>query len=97
MSYVAIPVERIGACDWCGAVDHHLVEGLCPTCRPKTITVGDRATACGTPARRQGVTAALQQLAAAAAQALRNLKRAEEPPLGMEADVSHVRRPKGAR
>lgn len=31
--------ETIGTCDVCGATDHHLVEGLCPTCQPKTITI----------------------------------------------------------
>lgn len=39
--------ETIGTCDVCGATDHHLVEGLCPVCRPKTITVSMAARQCG--------------------------------------------------
>lgn len=27
--------ETIGRCDLCGLVDHHLRQGLCPTCREK--------------------------------------------------------------
>ncbi|CAP44741.1 hypothetical protein [Bordetella petrii] len=27
------PVE-IGVCEWCGQLDHHLVAGECPSCRP---------------------------------------------------------------
>ncbi len=27
------PAERIGECDLCGEVDHHLVQGSCETCR----------------------------------------------------------------
>jgi len=27
------PVE-IGICEWCGQLDHHLVAGECPSCRP---------------------------------------------------------------
>ncbi len=38
-SDVATPIERIGTCELCGATDHHLIEGLCPWCRPKTVTV----------------------------------------------------------
>ncbi len=26
------PVERIGECDLCGLVDHHLVLDACPSC-----------------------------------------------------------------
>lgn len=33
----------IGACDWCGVVDHHLVEGECPTCRRRPRPVDDSA------------------------------------------------------
>jgi hypothetical protein len=77
-------------------VDHHLVEGVCPTCRPKTFTVGGEATVCG-PARRQSKTvAALSHLVAVARLALHNTT-ADDTPLGPEADVSHVRRPRGAR
>lgn len=91
-AYVAIPIERIGTCEYCGATDHHLVEGLCPICRPKTVTLSD----CGGPVPRlQRVTAAFRELAATLA--LHNLMPAEEPPLGAEADVSHVRWPKGVR
>jgi hypothetical protein len=32
--------ERIGECEFCGVTDHHLVDGICPTCRPKCTTVG---------------------------------------------------------
>lgn len=31
----AAPAETIGVCELCGEVDHHLVEGVCPGCRPK--------------------------------------------------------------
>lgn len=48
--------EAIGTCEICGATDHHLVEGLCPVCRPKTITLCETA-------RRQGKTFLRQQLA----------------------------------
>ena len=29
--------ERIGYCAWCGALDHHLVNDLCPVCQAKTV------------------------------------------------------------
>ena len=29
--------ERIGYCAWCGAMDHHLVDDLCPGCHTKTV------------------------------------------------------------
>jgi len=29
-------VVEIGRCDWCGLVDHHLIGGECPSCRPGT-------------------------------------------------------------
>lgn len=32
--------ERIGRCDWCGLVDHHLVDGICASCADKSHTVG---------------------------------------------------------
>ncbi|WP_445157376.1 winged helix-turn-helix domain-containing protein [Halomonas sp. E14] len=25
-------IVRLGPCDWCGLVDHHLVAGMCPSC-----------------------------------------------------------------
>lgn len=27
--------ERIGTCEICGTIDHHLVDGVCPDCRPR--------------------------------------------------------------
>lgn len=36
-SYVTF--EKIGTCELCGATDHHLVEGVCPACRPKITTI----------------------------------------------------------
>lgn len=27
--------QSIGTCELCGEVDHHLVDGVCPGCRPK--------------------------------------------------------------
>jgi hypothetical protein len=39
--------ETIGTCEICGATDHHLVEGLCPVCRPKTTTVVISGRQCG--------------------------------------------------
>lgn len=35
----AATLERIGECELCGLTDHHLVDGICPTCRPKCATV----------------------------------------------------------
>ena len=31
--------ERIGDCERCGALDHHLVDGLCPSCAPLAKTI----------------------------------------------------------
>ncbi|MCS4503865.1 MarR family transcriptional regulator [Arhodomonas aquaeolei] len=31
--------ETVGACEWCGLVDHHLVAGECASCRAKTTTL----------------------------------------------------------
>lgn len=31
--------QRIGACEWCGLVDHHLVEGECPSCKTKVAAL----------------------------------------------------------
>jgi hypothetical protein len=31
--------EKIGVCEACGATDHHLVEGICPACKPKCRTI----------------------------------------------------------
>ncbi len=33
------PAETIGECELCGDVDHHLVEGVCPACRPLCVQV----------------------------------------------------------
>lgn len=27
--------EHIGYCEWCGLLDHHLIEGECAACRAK--------------------------------------------------------------
>ena len=35
----ALTVERIGTCELCGLTDHHLVDGVCPTCRPRCATI----------------------------------------------------------
>lgn len=29
--------ECIGRCEWCGVVDHHLLQGECPNCRRRRI------------------------------------------------------------
>ncbi|ACL71512.1 hypothetical protein Tgr7_0414 [Thioalkalivibrio sulfidiphilus HL-EbGr7] len=29
--------ESIGECEWCGLVDHHLVHGICPACRARSV------------------------------------------------------------
>ena len=29
--------EHIGYCAWCGVLDHHLVNDLCPVCNAKTL------------------------------------------------------------
>jgi hypothetical protein len=34
----AAAIEAIGTCELCGLTDHHLVDGVCPTCRPKCIS-----------------------------------------------------------
>ena len=31
--------ERIGYCEICGRIDHHLVDGTCPVCRPRVRTL----------------------------------------------------------
>lgn len=87
-SYVTF--EKIGTCELCGATDHHLVEGVCPFCRPKVVV-----TLCAPPPRQQGKRLALGRMIDAAAQALRNMARTDEVPLGAEAGVPHVRVPKG--
>lgn len=35
-------VESIGNCDICGRADHHLIDDVCPACRPKVMTIGAR-------------------------------------------------------
>lgn len=30
-----VPAAAIGECDWCGVIDHHLIEGECPACRER--------------------------------------------------------------
>lgn len=84
-SYVCV---NIGDCEICGVTDHHLVEGVCPGCRPKVLTVTAMM-------RQLGKTAFLERLVARAALALKDLRREESIPLGAEADVSHLRLPKG--
>lgn len=32
--------ETIGECEHCGRLDHHLVTGLCPVCRPRYCVLG---------------------------------------------------------
>lgn len=84
--------EKIGACELCGVTDHHLIEGVCPACRPKVTTV--QITACG--ARPKGdVMTAINRLGAALVLALNAKADAGEESLGAEANVSHVRVPKG--
>lgn len=96
-SYVAIPIEHIGTCEWCGATDHHLVEGVCATCRPKAKTVDALATSCGAKLRDPDQVGAFRRMIESATRALRFFDMVDETPLGAEADVSHVRRPKGTR
>lgn len=91
MSRSYVTLETIGTCELCGVTDHHLIEGVCPTCRPKVTTV--QITMCGAPPRRRAL-AALNRLVAASVLALKAKANAEEE-LGAEANVSHVRVPKG--
>lgn len=35
------PVD-VGACDWCGKVDHHLVVGECPSCIERRAKVAEQ-------------------------------------------------------
>jgi len=36
--------ERIDYCERCGSLDHHLVEGLCPTCKPLAQSIVAKLT-----------------------------------------------------
>jgi hypothetical protein len=75
--------ETIGTCERCGATDHHLVLGLCPGCTDKIVpqTI-DCSRRCVEP--EHGV-----------ADIPPRPFKYEEAPLGAEADVSHLRLPKG--
>ncbi len=76
-------VERIGPCEICGLTDHHLVDGICPTCRPKCATMN----VCG---NRSFVVVAREkfiQLGAAARLALANLDMPDDENAGDEAGV----------
>lgn len=45
-----LATETIGTCDICGQTDHHLIDDVCPTCRPKVVNLGARCPgfyACG--------------------------------------------------
>lgn len=45
-----IAVETIGTCDICGQTDHHLIDDVCSSCRPKVVNLGARSPgfyACG--------------------------------------------------
>lgn len=37
------PVEKIGRCEWCGLVSHHLIAGDCPACRARVQRYVPRA------------------------------------------------------
>lgn len=30
--------EGIGRCEWCGRVDHHLLDGECPSCQARSLS-----------------------------------------------------------
>ncbi|MEX0745293.1 MAG: hypothetical protein WD118_06790 [Phycisphaeraceae bacterium] len=34
------PITRLGECDWCGLVDHHLVASMCPGCMARSTGLG---------------------------------------------------------
>lgn len=109
-TYVLTRFETIGTCEDCGATDHHLIEGLCPVCRPKTVTVEteslkapqhvDCDRSCVNFLKVSELY--LIEQGGRVSIPVRPLFRlsdsdSEEVPLGAEADVSHVRRPRGAR
>lgn len=77
--------ESIGECELCGVVDHHRVQGVCPSCRTRCVTVCPPALALSARVRR-----AIGELAGAASLALQNLDIPDEPALGAEADVRHA-------
>lgn len=43
MALYNVAAETIGTCDICGRADHHLIDDVCPQCRPKVVTVGGRS------------------------------------------------------
>lgn len=51
----SIAAESIGICDLCGRTDHHLVDDICPVCRPRVATVGRGAETPERPMRGPGI------------------------------------------
>ena len=93
----ALTVERIGTCELCGLTDHHLVDGVCPTCRPRCATIPATAPGVALPppslelsvSGNSGFIArsreAFAQLGAAARLAFSNLDMPDDEALGDEA------------
>lgn len=84
----ALAVERIGTCELCGGTDHHLVDGICPACRPKCMTIA----VSGNPRFVARAREAFMELGAAARVVFSSLDMPDDEALGDEADVRHVRR-----
>ncbi len=38
--------EKIGRCDLCGLIDHHLIGGACPACRAREANAGANLRGC---------------------------------------------------
>lgn len=76
----AATVERIGTCELCGLTDHHLVDGVCPTCQPRCVTISVH----GNPRFVARAREAFLQLGAAARLAFSNLDTPDDENLGDE-------------
>lgn len=76
----AATLERIGTCELCGLTDHHLVDGVCPTCRPRCATISVH----GNPRFVARAREAFMELGAAARVALASLDMPEDENLGDE-------------
>jgi hypothetical protein len=75
--------ECIGPCEFCGATDHHLVDGICPTCRPKCMAI----SVSGSPRLIARARQTFLQLGECARLALANLDMPDDENAGDEAGV----------
>ncbi len=79
----ATALECIGTCELCGATDHHLVDGICPACRPKCIAI----SVSGSPRLIARARQTFLQLGECARLALANLDMPVDENAGDEAGV----------